>query len=345
MKSYIYSFQTLKFYEEFLENELIFNESSNELPMKDFHYIESMIEELENKDAYPLTFSANEREEAMEFFKFNNYYNFVYYRKLLPPREDAPYSFTECLALYKFDNFIRENLNKFTGVIEMMFRATLVQQLCSYYEGNLHKGEFYLDYDIYNNDKIAFNVLKAFSDRMSHSKSESAIHHINKKNKSIPFWVIVEEATFGELFHFTTTLKPEYLNAWVENSFNKRYRKHITSWIRAANFMRNNCAHYSRIYGRFFSASPPKLLKDDRLKAGIKATENKTLFANMLAFKNIIQFNSSAVSDWNIFLEDLENRMNKDKIIKRSRMGFPENWNECLTIPLIEKQNKVIGFI
>lgn len=181
----MFTLQKLKFVEEFLENnarnKLIFNKASDESPMKNFKDIESMIQELENKEVYPLTFSADEKDEAIEFFKYNNYYNFAYYRKLLPRREKEPYSSTECLTLYEFDNSLRENLNKFTGIIEMMFRATLVQQLCSCYEGDLHKGEFYLDYDIYNSDKNAGEVLTAFSNRISSSKSDSAIHHIREK--------------------------------------------------------------------------------------------------------------------------------------------------------------------
>ncbi len=336
--NYNFTFQYIK---EILEEKkikdkiIIFQESSTEFPMKDFHNASDIIQHLENKEVAPLTFSDKEKIEALSFFKYNNYYSFTIYRKLLPPRVE-PYSFTECLTLYKFDSFLRENINKFTGIVELMFRATLVQQLCSCYEGKFHKGEVYLDFEIYNSVKNAKEVLEAFSNRMSSSKSDSAIHHIKKRNSNIPFWVIVEEATFGELYHFLTTLKPAYRDFWVTNSYKKEYKKHFSSWVRATNFMRNACAHYSRIYGRYFTTSPPKLLKEDIKKAKIKADENKTLFANMLAIKNIIKFNPLVITEWNEFLEDLEVVIEENtNLVKLYRMGFPLNWREILTLSYI----------
>lgn len=62
----------------------------------------------------------------------------------------------------------------------------------------------------------------------------------------------------------------------------------------------------------------------------------------MLAIKNIIKFNSSRIEEWNDFLEDIENTMERETIVKLDRMGFPENWRECLTISLIARENKVI---
>lgn len=332
-----FTYEKILFIDELLKkevhNDLIFKKASEKLMMKDFQNFDSMIEELEKKQNTPLTFSDEERLFAVEFFKYHNYYSFGIYRKLLPRREEKPYSFTECLTLYQFDTFLRENINKFTGVVELMFRATLVQQLCDYYKGDLHKGEFYLDYEIYNSKSNANEVLLAFNKRILSSKSDSAIHHIKNKDGRIPFWVIVEEATFGELYHFLTVLKPDYLEYWVTNSFNKQYKKHFSSWIRTTNFMRNACAHYSRIYGRYFTVSPPKLLKEDLKKAGIKANENKTLFANMLAIKNIIKFNPLVIDEWNDFLEDIEVKLSENEcLIKPYRMGYPENWRECLTI-------------
>lgn len=331
--NYTFTFQFIDDLLKDIDKEIVFNLSSTESPMKDFQSAGDIIKSLEEKDTAPLSFSEKEELEAKEFFKYNNYYSFTIYRKLLPNIEGKLYSFTDCLVLYKFDNFLRENINKFTGTVELMFRATLVQQLCDYYDGKLHKGEVYLDYEIYNSEKNAKEVLYAFSKRIAASKSDSVIHHRKKRNSSIPFWVIVEEATFGELFHFFSVLKPEYQEYWIAESFKREYRKHFPGWIRAINFMRNSCAHYSRIYGRYFTTSAPKLLTEDRKKAGIKADDNKTLFANMLAIKNVIKFNALVITEWNDFLEDLEVEIEKNReLIKLFRMGFPENWRECLNI-------------
>lgn len=320
-----------------IESTQTFPISSDENRMKKFKSVEEIIGDLASKEINPLSFTQKEREKAKEFFTYTNYYSFSVYRKLLPRREDRIHTFTECVTLYEFDFFLRENINKFTGVIELMFRATLVQELCTKYEGELTKGELYLDKSIYNSDKNADDVLNAFYRRINGSKSEAVAYHKKEKEGSIPFWLLVDEVTFGELFHFTTTLKSEFVSFWIDNAFNRQYRKQFLSWIRAASFMRNTCAHYSRVYGRYFADSPPQYLNEDRKLARMKKSDNKTLFANLLAIKNIIKFNSSFVIDsWNEFLKEFDAKIkDSTSVITLYKMGFPENWMECLEIKIV----------
>ena len=308
--------------------------STNENKMKNFKSVEEIITDLTSKEINPLSFTLEEEEKAKEFFTYTNYYSFSIYRKLLPRSKDRIHTFSECVTLYEFDFFLRENINKFTGVIELMFRATLVQELCKKYDGDLAKGELYLDKSIYNSSKNADEVLNAFYRRINGSKSEAVVYHRREKGNAIPFWVVVDEVTFGELFHFTTTLKSEFVSFWIDNAFDRQYRKQFLSWIKAASFMRNTCAHYSRVYGRYFAYSPPQYLNEDRKLAGMKKSDNQTLFANLLAIKNIIKFNSNfAIDDWNAFLKELSLKIkSSEAIITLYKMGFPENWMECLEI-------------
>ncbi|MDJ0333351.1 hypothetical protein [Planococcus sp. S3-L1] len=77
-----------------------------------------------------------------------------------------------------------------------------------------------------------------------------------------------------------------------------------------------------------------QLFGEDRKLAGMKKSDNQTLFANLLAIKNIIKFNSNfAIEDWNVFLKELELKITNSVAINTLyKMGFPENWMECLEI-------------
>jgi len=123
----------------------IFNRSSEEMPMNEYKTVGQIIEELSMKADYPLVFSISEKEMAESFCVVHNYYSFQIYRKFLPRIEGKEYSFTDCLTLYRFNDFLREEINKFAGVVELFFRSTLVTHHCTYYNGDFHKGEFYLD--------------------------------------------------------------------------------------------------------------------------------------------------------------------------------------------------------
>ncbi|AAY60650.1 abortive infection bacteriophage resistance protein (plasmid) [Bacillus cereus E33L] len=311
----------------------IFNRSTEEMPMNEYKTVGQIIEELSMKVDYPLVFSADEKEMAKEFLVVHNYYSFQIYRKFLPRIEGKEYSFTDCLILYQFNDFLREGINKFAGVVELLFRSTLVTHLCSHYDGDFHKGEFYLDKSIYAKESLANEILMGFSNRIKESKSDAVIHHIRNKNRAIPFWVIVEEATFGELYHFVTCLNQEYRYHWIDQAFGKQYRKFIMGWVKSVNIMRNTCAHYGRLYARYFSAAPPKLLKEDMMKADIKGDQNKTLFAQLLTLKHLITYNSFYHDEWNSFIDTLNQAITKNKgNIILSRMKFPVNWKECLLI-------------
>lgn len=468
--------------------------------MKDFKNFDEIVESLKNKKDRPLSFNDEEIELAQSFFNSNNYFSFTIYRKLLPRIEGKQYSFTDCLHLYNFNSFLRENLTRFTGHIEMMLRATLIQQVCDYYEkkkaedklklsvdnlwdavetrkaeiikkiiktankkvsvsklssetekklhgsiksivdaaeeasvkyskelgeslgtkavepinllvnavkqtalkgieeirniaidtlkielnklnvedevsasiiGNLDEmktaeqkmiveidsltqviikatpewdtnnffkykaGEVYLDLGVYKRTDSeslveAKEIVEFFKSVIEDSKSD-AINHYKKKKSGVPFWVLIEELTYGSVYRFANFMHIEFENAWINNSFDSELKDYILGWFRTINFLRNKCAHYTRLYGSYFSISPPSLLKEDRRKAGIVANDNKTLFANMLTIKNLLKFHVSGAKEWNEFIDKLDLEIeNFSDVIRISEMGFPENWKECL---------------
>lgn len=329
-------YKILKIITSFLEkNETPFIlKRGSKKTLKPYKTIDELIKDLSSKGECPLTFTSQEIKDAQLFLTYNNYYSFSIFRKLLPWDANPSFSFTQCKDLYEFDQSLREQLNRFTGVVELITRATLVKSLCERYEGPYDKSVFYLDRDIYTSRKLAREVLRAFNSRIAKSKSISVEHHKKNRNNCYPFWLLVEELTFGEMYHFLTTLKVEYRENWIEDNFDKSYKKQFLSWIRNIQFLRNSCAHYARIYGKYFTTSRPQLLKEDIRKAKIKKSDNATLFANMLALKNVLSFSSqSTIESWNEFLEEISLHISQHQdVISLDKMGFPNNWRDCLEI-------------
>lgn len=300
--------------------------------LKKYRTTEELIAHLKSVEWNPLSFTEEEYKTATHFFTYTNYYNFSVYRKQLPRIENEQHSFSDCLKLYDFDTFLRENINKFTGVVELMIRATLTTELCKFYKGNLNQAEFYLDESIYQNKLFGRKVLYTIFNRVNNTQSESIIHHLENRNRTIPFWVIVEELTFGELCTFFEALTEEYRKAWLFGAFNKQESKHLITWFNSCRYMRNTCAHYSRIYGRYFTYAAPRYLVTDTRKARIKKQHNETLFARLLAIKNILAFSiESDQSRWTIFINNLRMELQEmQDIVRLEKMGFPDNWYEML---------------
>lgn len=180
------------------------------------------------------------------------------------------------------------------------------------------------------------------------AKSLPISHHVNNKNCKFPFWVVVPELTFGETTKIIELLNDKYYTFWLEELFfsNDYYKneanlkEHIISasksWIAATWFIRNVCAHYGRLYARNFNVGVPRLYTPVLRKMkdyGKKKTDNKDLFAYMLAIKQILICHNSSVHDeWNRFIEEIENKIMTSSIVEKTKIGFPECWKDCLII-------------
>jgi len=324
-------------------------------PIKSFMSVEQIIEELKTKEENPLSFNEAELAFAREFFFSHNYFSFSIYRKLLPRADSKQYCFSDCINLYNFNTYIRDHLTHFIRDIELMLRATLIEYVCKFYEVKKaaastlefketlnestlfshETAELYLDYGVYFREeqkKIdeANEIMGKFISTIKDSKSDAILHY-KTKDSGIPLWVLLEEVTYGDVYYFAQALDTEFLHYWIDNAYDKGYRKFMLGWFRCINFLRNDCAHYNRLYGRYFNVSTPKLLKEATRKANISANNNNTLFAIMLTIKNTLSFHVSALQEWDAFIDDLSAVIKQHAdIVRIERMGFPENWEECL---------------
>ncbi len=316
--------------------------------MKHFYSVDDLIEELMHAEENPLAFNPNELLFAKEFFTYTNYYSFSIYRKQLPSNPDVTYSFSDCMELYRFNYFLRESLNKFTGYVELMLKASFVKSLCQNYEGNLQTGECYLDSKLYINTEVFDEAIRILDHRVVETKSLPIAHHLKNKCGKIPLWVLMPELTFGETTGLLSSMKDSIKRQWIEDSFlatgrinSKIYGQELQSkmfsWFSASWYLRNRCAHYARLYGCNFNVGTPSFFSEDmrRLKKqGKKKTHNRDLFAYMLAIKNLLTFHSLEVqAEWNTFLNGIDSSFKKNPaIILPRKIGFPDTWKDFLII-------------
>lgn len=331
--------------------------------MKQFLDFDRIKEELKNPSEINKAFvTINESEEvaARNFLVNHNYYSFSIYKKCLPFREENPeFCFSDCVAVYEFDSFLRNNLQKFTGDIENLIKASIINSLCSNYEGKFQKGQCYLDYNIYKSNKDAEDMIQRLGSRAYQNiRSLPIKHHIENKEGHIPLWVIIPELTFGETTHFIESLNDFYHEKWIDDLFfsndlygkdmelygkQLRLKEHVSrvavSWIGASWYLRNRSAHYGRIYALNFNSFPPsfysptlQLLKNCKKKK----SHNRDLFAYMIAIRQILICHDFNVKrDWNKFINKIEKHLSNSTILFDYKMGFPENFTEYL---LLEEQ-------
>jgi abortive infection bacteriophage resistance protein len=84
---------------------------------------------------------------------------------------------------------------------------------------------------------------------VSRSKETFIEHNRNKYGLPLPVWVACEIWDFGTLSKLFAGMKPEDKNA-IAKKYGVSNGKVFQSWLRSLNYLRNVCAHHSRLWNR-----------------------------------------------------------------------------------------------
>lgn len=318
----------------------------NTQTMKKPATIKTMIERFKNQG---ITFTAEEEKDAEVFLISVNYYRLSVFRLYLT--ED--FSFTALKELYGFDRFLREQLNILIPPVEVYIKTTLAYFLSNEYLRIYSEPPWvepalvYLDDRIYKDDHIGngdvkrmlSNFVSLLSDKQD--KDPSIKHHVQYYCGQIPIWALVEHLTLGQMSTFVTYLSRPLRKEWVEKYVPSASSEMIIGWLNTIRILRNTGAHCSRFYGRYYNYSP-KIPREDLDDVGYEnlSDEQKdkfknTLFAGLLILRKLyLGLDAYEKVRWNEFLKETNEKINNHSNFKLSEIGFPNNWQEVLYLPV-----------
>jgi abortive infection bacteriophage resistance protein len=143
----------------------------------------------------------------------------------------------------------------------------------------------------------------------------------NYEGGQLPIYALVEVFSFGMLSKFFKNMKNPDKKA-VAKTFGIGYT-YLESWLESISYVRNICAHYGRLYNAKLSKTP--ILYKEYSEAGIG---NNRIFGILLCMKHILKDDSH----WNLYVQDIENLIDKYEKVDIKTMGFPKNWKELLLV-------------
>lgn len=325
----------------------IITEANHRDEIKEYKTACQLINHLKTANKNPLEFTTEEEEQAEKLFKSVNYYSFSIYRKLLIERSsNEKHSFSDCYEIYDFDNYLKENITRFTRNIELLVKSSFTSSICYNYNGQYFKAECYLDPTLYTKRSNYKEAIDLMESKVSDSKSLYMDHHRKKKNNKFPLWVLVEELTFGEMTYFIEGFKENIRDQWKElliqdkkfgsTMLEDNFVSKLSSWVSSALYIRNICAHHSRLYGAILGIRRPSFWTKDlqELKPqGLKKDNNATLFAHLLAIKNLLSLiDSDTQKEWNNFISDIQCKINASDNLHENHLGFINDWQKFLSI-------------
>lgn len=228
-------------------------------------------------------------------------------------------TFDDILNCYVFDRKLRLLVIDAIERIEIAIRTVITNELALKYGAH-----WYQKQDIfkqkYKHDKLIEAIKKETLHRVGSELAEPFIEHYHAKyeSPSLPaIWMIAEVLPLGSWSIIFANLADRKNQKGISKHFNLNDTV-MKSWLHTLTYLRNLCAHHSKLWNRSFRIKP--LIARDH-EAYLK---NNSRFCAQAAILKIFLDVISPNSNWSQHLFSL---INEHPDIDIARMGFAKNWH------------------
>ncbi|MDR3187788.1 MAG: Abi family protein [Prevotellaceae bacterium] len=232
--------------------------------------------------------------------------------------------FETAFSLYKFDSELRKLIISELEKIEVAVRSKIAYIL------SLEHDAFWMeDSALFTNQQAHQATLNKIQDELNRSDEEFILSFKSKYSNPLPpSFIVLEITSFGALSRLYDMLKPCKSKKEIANMFGLS-DKVFASWLHSFVYVRNVCAHHTRIWNRWLRIQPlfPKNPAGKWLLN--KNTGNNRLYYTL----SMILYLLNIVNPKHTFRQKLEHIFLKYPNVDRVAMGFPADWqNEPLWI-------------
>ena len=237
--------------------------------------------------------------------------------------------------LYVFDRKLRLLVFDAIERLEIAIRTQIIYQLSHKYGSHWQD-----DLNIFNPPVtkvlrdgriVTFDVYaeiqKHIKEQLGNNKAEVFIQHYRNKYDipaNPPSWMSVEIMYFNHLSRICTGLKKRADINGIASYFDLPPQT-FCSWLHAINYIRNICAHHSRLWNRDMNIVPEKLLFSKRLIWICNPDTVKR--SKVYYFFCMLNYLLQTANPTSPFKQRLIELLQEYKdVVSLNAMGFPENW-------------------
>jgi len=263
-------------------------------------------------------------ERAKRYLRYIDYFRLSRY---FSPFKDRPSgaefkpgaTFDDILTVYIFDRKLRLLIIDAIERIEVAVRATISNTMSISYGSHWYceRGHFKRNF---NHAQLINRIKMETGFENKKKRNESCRHYYENYNApELPAsWMIAEVLPIGSWSLIYEHLWPMKIQKVISREFGLNNTV-MASWLLSLTYLRNLCAHHSRVWNRKFTITPIKAKKySDVMK------DNSHFYAQAI----MIQVFLKAIStkpEWNVRLSQLFKEYSK---INNALMGFPSNWDQ-----------------
>jgi len=260
----------------------------------------------------------------LHYLRFIGYHRLSGYFRTFQPRNTSEHffkkgtTFDSIISLYIFDRKLRLLVMDAVERIEVAVRTTISSTMCEKYGPH-----WYLKPMLF---KSSFN----HKDLIKTIERETGFKNPKKQNKSCnnyfknyskpylpPVWIVAEALSIGTWSNIFNYLRSRNDRKQISDQYYLHYNI-MSSWLQSFTYLRNLCAHHSRIWNRKFTVKP-KIANKFK-----KHLQNNTGFYAQAAVLNIFLSVIADGSRWQYRLLDL---LDNNPDIQLEKMGFFKNWH------------------
>ena len=239
--------------------------------------------------------------------------------------------------LYVFDRKLRLLVFDAIERLEVAIRTQIIYQLShnygSHWQDNAHIFNPPREVTLRDGRTITIDVYREIQshikEQLHSNRAEVFIQHYHNKYgtpENPPSWMSVEIMYFNHLSKICTGLKNRADIVGIASYF-ALAPKTFCSWLHTMNYVRNICAHHSRLWNRDLNIVPEKLSFSKHLvwiSNPDTAKRSKTYY-----FFCMINYMLQVANPTSQFKSKLKELLEEYKnVISLDSMGFPQGWKE-----------------
>ncbi|MGP5065019.1 Abi family protein [Psychrobacter celer] len=230
-------------------------------------------------------------------------------------------NFNKVVSLYQFDRKLRSLVFDAIEYFEVAVRTQFTYQLGHSYGAFAHinRHNFHPKFKHYK-------WVKKLKSEVKRSTDDFIRHYENKYNDFpiVPIWMLTEVMSLGSLSHGYEGLKNNNREKkHIARYFNLHYKK-LENWLHVLTYIRNICAHHSRLWNRALAIKPSTA--GDARWSSIDLPRNDRIFYILLMLNHLLKATNNA-DDWSSSIIQLLRPL-ADKEEWRLAMGIPESWEQ-----------------
>ena len=227
-------------------------------------------------------------------------------------------TFETAYQLYKFDSKLRKLIAAELEKVEVSVRTQMAYLLARDY------GSFwFMEKDNFTNSEKHTSLLASISAELARSDDDQIMRFKREYNDDMPpAWMTMEVSSFGTLSMLYNYLKPGHTKRDIAKFYGVSDSV-FESWLHSIVYVRNICAHHSRLWNRALRIRPLFPRKTVKPFLSVAAINNRVYYV-----LSIIQYLMQTINPPSTFSARLKQLISDFPEVNPSAMGFPKNWEE-----------------